>query len=174
MKYNGKLLVPNVADLYLPRMEDGVEKVIHVRATAVLNYDKFHALIPVPKPPMKIVRGGKKEPDFEHPNFLSQIDDYGKLKTHWMMIESLKPTVEFEWEKIDPANPQTWEKWEEELMEAGFSEFERQRIQTVVMEANALSEKRLEDARERFLKGLVASALNCSNLALIKVDIRRP
>lgn len=154
MLYNGKPLVANVVDVFLPR---GGDEVIHVRAGAVLNYDKFHKICPIPTPPMKILRGGKKEPDFDHPSYLADINRYGMLKMRWMFIESLKATPEFEWQTVKEDDPSTWEHAEKELEQAGFSEFERQHIMGAVTEANALNEKKLEEARERFTKGLVAA-----------------
>lgn len=150
MKYNGKKLEgPNVLELYLPRGDS----VILIRARAVLDYDEFHKLVPVPEPPVKILKGGAKVPDFEHPTYLVSMNQYGEKKTQWMFLQSLKATNGLEWEQVDLADPATWKNYEKELSDAGFSEQERLRILQLIITANALDEKKLEEARERFLSG---------------------
>src|SRR4051812_36152921 len=65
MKLNGKpLRGPATYTLVLPR---GDEETIVIQARAVLSYDEFHKLYPIPQPPNKIIRGGARMPDFEHP-----------------------------------------------------------------------------------------------------------
>lgn len=90
-------------------------------------------------------------PDFEDPKYVVSMNTYGENKTNWMVLKSLEATPEITWETVDKANPQTWGNYNKELEEAGFSEFERQRIIGLVMEANALSDRRIEEARETFL-----------------------
>src|SRR5262245_10101682 len=148
MKIKGKKLQgPNVCELYLPRGEE----ILIIRAQAVLEYTEFNVKVPEPKPPIKIVRGGGKQPDFDNPMFLREMEDYGKRKMNWMILQSLKAWEGLEWETVDLADPNTWHLYEEELKDAGFSEIEKQRIVALVFDANCLNEKRLEEARERFL-----------------------
>lgn len=149
MKYNGETPGPCVAELYLPRAG---EKVLAIRAQAVLSYDDFHKILPVPQPP-KVRRKGMMAaaPDFEDPKYVIAMNSYGENKTNWMVLKSLEATSEITWETIDKANPQTWGNYNKELEDAGFSEFERQRIIGLVMEANALSDRKIEEARETFL-----------------------
>jgi hypothetical protein len=151
MKYNGKKLSgPNVAELILPR---GSDEVIVIKAQAVLDYSEFDKVCPQPEPPIKILRGGGRSPDFDNPSFIQDMGHWGNRKTSWMVLQSLKATEGLEWEIVELADPNTWGKWTIELQEAGFSEIERQRILNLVMDANALSEKKLEEAREGFLSG---------------------
>lgn len=150
MLLNGKRLGPNVVTLVLPR---GEEEPIVIRAQAVLDYDEFNAIFPRPEPPVKIMRGGAKQPDFEAKSFLQEMQDYGLKRTQYMIIKSLSATEGLKWERVKIEDPNTWHDWENELKEAHISDVERQRIMAAVMEANALNEAKLEEARERFLSG---------------------
>ena len=149
MKYRGEIPGPCVAELYLPRAGD---KAIEIKAQAVLSYDAFHKVRPMPQPP-KVRKKGMTQavPDFDDPKYVVSMNSYGEDKTNWMVLQSLKATPEIEWETVDPMNPQTWGNYNKELEDAGFSEFERQRIIGTVMEANALSDRKIEEARETFL-----------------------
>ena len=53
--------------------------------------------------------------------------------------------------KLD--DPSTWKRWEEDLKSNKFSQAECNRISNLVMQANSLDEKYLEEAREVFLRG---------------------
>lgn len=157
MKLNGKpLRGPATYTLVLPR---GDEETIVVQARAVPSYDEFHKVYPMPQPPNKIIRGGARMPDFEHPEYKGQMNDYGKKKTSWMILKSLQATEGWEWETVDMSDPTTWDGYEKELEEAGFADIERQRILGLVIDANCLNEKRLEEAREAFLSGRLQSTL---------------
>lgn len=154
MKINGmKLEGPNIVTLVLPREYGDIV----IRAQAVLDYKKFEALCPRPTPPMKIARGTGKVPDFDDRFYIGEISTYGAKKTAFMFLESLKATPGLEWETVSMTEPSTWANYEEELSSAGFSDVERQRILQAVIDANCLNETRLEEARERFLKGQVVA-----------------
>lgn len=152
MKFNGEVPGPNVATLYLPRGDD---KVLCIKAGAVLSYEEFHKTCPLPKPPMKRAKGATQAvPDFDHKDYVAAMDSYGKWKSQWMVLQSLKATPEISWDTIVPTDPLTFGNYEKELEEAGFSEFERQRILGIVMEANALNDRKIDEARETFLSAL--------------------
>lgn len=152
MKFNGEVPGPNVATLYLPRGED---KILCIKAGAVLSYDEFHKVCPMPKPPMIRKKGASQAvPDFDHKDYIAAMDQYSKFKSQWMAVQSLKATPEITWDTVVPTQPETWANYETELQEAGFSEFERQRILGIIMEANALNDRKIDEARETFLSGL--------------------
>lgn len=154
MKIHGKSLrEPTTLSLYLPR---GDEEVIEIKAKAVLSYDEFHKLLPIPVPPIQIARGKGKQPNFQDPGYLAELENYGKRKSTWMILQSLTATPGLTWEQIDLSAPHTWDLFEKELTDSGFSDIERQRILTLVMDANCLNESKLEEARERFLSGQVS------------------
>jgi hypothetical protein len=135
----------------IPRGE-GKQDIILI-AEAIVDYNEFNALCPLPKPPNKIQRGVGPVPDLKNKIYLSQIENYSKQKTNYMLIRSLMATPDFEWESCKLEDPVTWNNVENELSNSGFSEFEVQKIISGVMIANGLNEARVEEARERFLLG---------------------
>jgi hypothetical protein len=72
-----------------------------------------------------------------------------------MCLRSLEPS-NIEWETVDIDDPGTWLNWDVELKAAGISDVEGQRIINLVMAANSLDEKKVEEARQAFLLGQVA------------------
>jgi hypothetical protein len=153
MKYNGrKLEAPALVTLVFPR---GNDEALVFRLAAVLDYKEFEAVCPQPKPPEKILRGGARQPDFSSPDFIRDMDTWAGRKTKWMLLKSLQATPELQWEKIDMADPGSWDKLEEELKESGFSEAEQVRLLNAAMEANSLDERKLEEAREGFFSGRI-------------------
>lgn len=150
MKINGKKLdTPNEEILVLTR--NGEDLVI--RARAVVEMKEFEKVCPEPKPTTKIVRGKGKVTDFESKPYQANMEAWGRKKMDWIILKSLSATEGLEWETIDFDNPDTWNNWEQELRDSGFSEFEVARIRVLAMNANSINEARLEEARERFLRG---------------------
>ncbi|GAG59832.1 unnamed protein product, partial [marine sediment metagenome] len=56
-----------------------------------------------------------------------------------------------DWEKVDVTDPSTWHLFRSEMREGGFSDVEIDRVMAGVISVNALSEAKIEAARERFL-----------------------
>jgi hypothetical protein len=149
MKIKGKKLSgPNKIFIVLPR--DG-EDLCFV-AQGVLDYDEFNKLCPLPKPPM-VRRKGDDEgtPDFSDPKYQESIQKYGAEKSAWMILKSLEPTEGLEFETIKMDDHTTWTNVYKELKDAGLCDMEITRIIDGVMEANCLSDERVEEARTRFL-----------------------
>lgn len=160
MKYRGKKLDrPNEEIVAIPR-GDGND--IIIKCKAILDYKKFDALVPEPKPGTKIAKGGKKLLDFEAPTYKADLLSYGKKKYHFMVLESLRDS-EIEWESVDMNDPMTWGNYTDELTKAGFSDVEQQRILMGVSDANCLNEAKVTGARERFLAGTLEEALEKSS-----------
>jgi hypothetical protein len=65
----------------------------------------------------------------------------------------LSATPGLEWELVDLENPDTWERYQEELQQCNFSDIEMTRIIEGVMTANGLNQAVLEEAEKRFLAG---------------------
>lgn len=150
MKYGGKKIEGrNIEILVLPR---GEQKIVF-KAQAVDITEEFEKLVPVPEPPMVLKPGGIKEKQLSDPDYLKRLDDYGASRTDFLIINSLKVTKELEWETIDFKKPETWKNWQKELIESGFIDVERLHIINLVMKANALDERLLEQARQDFLAG---------------------
>lgn len=151
---------PNTVDCYIPR--NG--KVIVFTAQAVLDYDEFDRLCPVPKPPVKILPGGGREPNAKDPTFLISAAQHAERKLAYLVLKSLEATPNLKWDKVDLQDPKTWLRYPQELKAAFFSEVEIQRIQNAVFEANSLSEARIQEARENFLRGKAEEAQDTSSL----------
>jgi len=136
--------------LVLPRLEG--ENIV-IRARAVLDMDEFEALCPTPVPPGIRTKEGFK-PNEKDETYRQRVAQHGELRFAYMVLKSLEPS-EIEWEKVNIDTPATWVDWQDELKEAGVSSTEVNRIIVCVMQANALDEAKLKEAREVFLHGPV-------------------
>lgn len=151
MQINGKKLNPYVVIIPLPR-EDGD---VIFQAKAILSYDKFDALCPLPKPPLVQRRGeNAPSPDYTDEKYNNSVTDYSKMRTAWMVIEALSATPGLKWEQVNPDDSNTWRKWEDEFTASGLSDAEKTRIFNGVIEAQGLDDRKIEAARARFLASL--------------------
>lgn len=149
MKLNGvKIQGPNVETIIIPR---GDGQPIVLKAQAVLDMKPFEKACPDPKPPMKMMKGGIKQPNLEDEMYKREVEAHGKKRLAFMILTGLEATEGLEWDKVKLTDPSTWLLYEDELREAGFSEIEINRITTGVMAANCLSDDKIEEARQRFL-----------------------
>jgi len=139
---------PNEEILVLPRLGDD----IIIRAQAVSDMSEFTAIVPEPKAPGKLTKAGW-EPQLKDDTYMKRVARYGAQRFAYMVIKSLIPS-EIEWETVDQSNPKTWVNWEQELLDAGLSTVEVDRVTVCVMQANALDENKLKEAREVFLRGM--------------------
>ena len=135
--------------LVLPRLH--CEDIV-IRARAVMDMDACEALCPAPKPPGKRTKDGWK-PNPKDKTYLERIERQAEQKFAYTIVKSLEPS-EIEWEKVKEDDPSTWLSWRDELADAGLSNTELNRIVVCVMQANALDENKLEEARANFLLGL--------------------
>jgi hypothetical protein len=133
--------------LVLPRLDGD----IIFRAKAVTGMEEFEKLCPEPKAKPVLKAGGWKD-NVDDPDYKAQMERYGANRWHYIVLKSLEPS-EIEWATVDLGNPETWENWQKELIEAHFSSVEINRITVCVMQANSLDERKLEAARESFLRG---------------------
>jgi len=148
MRINGiEVNGPNEEILVLPRKDQNIV----FRATALKSFDEFDALVPLPKAPGYRTKDGFKENEND-PTYRQAKEQYDQKRFAYLVVVSLEPS-EIEWSEVDINNPRTWMKWQDEFKEAGFSEFELGRIQQLVLQANALDETKLEEARKSFLLG---------------------
>lgn len=151
MRIGGKEVTgPNEEILVLPRLDGDIV----IRAKAVTSMDEFEKLVPLPKPPGMLTKDGWI-PQVNDETYKDKVTRYNEQRFSYMAIHSLIPS-EIEWETVDYNNPKTWKDWDKELREAGLSDVEVNRVVVCVMQANALDEKKLKEARELFLRGMVA------------------
>jgi len=161
MKYAGKKFEGRSTEVVvIPRQGFSVI----FKAQAVLNYDNFEKLCPLPNPPKVMKPGGVTVSNVEDPKYLEAIGKWSGYKTTWMILESLKATPELEWETIDPLKPETWSNWEDELTDGGFSQAEITAIIGIVIDACGLNQTKIDKATKDFLAGQEAELKGLSSL----------
>ena len=139
---------PNRVTLVLPR-EDYDDIVIIAQAvTDMAEVDKY---LEAPKPPAITTAEGI-EYNWNDQGYVDQLAQYNLKKMAWIVLKSLEPS-NIEWATVEIDNPKTWTNYQKEMRESGFSDVEVNRICNVCMEANALDERKLEAARQSFLRG---------------------
>jgi hypothetical protein len=149
---------PNEEILVLPRLDDDIV----FRAEAVSDMSGFHALVPEPKAPGKLTKNGW-EPIKNDDTYKARMVKYSEQRYAYMLIVSLIPS-EIEWSEVDLDKPKTWTKWDAELLAAGLSTVEVDRVSVCVMRANALDERKLKEARDLFLLGRAEEQKESSGL----------
>lgn len=135
--------------LVLPR---GEEQNLVFRAIGLPTMDAFNARCPAPKPPGKMTKDGYV-PQENDPTYVQVLNEWAKKRLGYMVLHSLAPS-NIEWDTVSMDDPRSWPNWEKDLKNADLNEVEVGRVLGLVMEANALDEKRLQKAREVFLHGL--------------------
>lgn len=133
--------------IVIPRPEGGVP----FEARPLESFDEFYALVPLPQPPAKMTKEGKVE-DYEAPGYREQLHQYNTMQSDYMIIVSLEPS-EIEWDSVKIDAPKTWKHWRKDLKNAGFTLAEINIIFQLACDANSLSEVRLREARESFIRG---------------------
>ncbi len=155
MKIKGKKIEnANVEIIPIPR---GNGPDIIFEARAIQDMEPFEKMCPLPNPPKRKING-VDVPQLKDPNYLKALEKRATQRMAWMTITALEATEDLEWEDVKVDDPSTWLQLEPELIKAGFSAVERQRIVAGVVNANALSEAKIEAARERFLLSRQAAA----------------
>lgn len=147
MKIGGVEVTKCEEVLVLPRINGDLV----FKAVAVCSMDKFNDLCPKPTPPMRLKKGGVREPHLSD-EFMKSIEKWSERRYAYICIHSLIPS-DIEWSTVDFDKPNTWTNWIKELEEAGLADVELQRVQSLVLDANALNEAKLKAARESFLLG---------------------
>jgi len=150
MKIKGKKIEGrNIEVVVIPRPEEDIP----FFCEAIPDYDEFNELCPPPKPPERLYPGGVRKEDTENPEYKEQLEAWATLRTHYTVLKSLENSKDLEWEKVDMEKPSTWDKYQEELKESGFTEIEMFRLLQGVMRANSLDDEMLKEAKKSFLQG---------------------
>lgn len=149
MKLNGQRIEgPNRDIVVIPR---GDREDIVFTIEAVLDMDSFEQMCPAPKPPLRKMKDGVDIPVLTDPAYVKALDQYAEKRVAWMVLKSLEATEGLEWDKVDISDSSTWLLLREELNDAGFSSVEINRIIGGAIAVNALSEAKVQAARDRFL-----------------------
>ena len=147
MKVGGVQITKCEEVLVLPRPSGDLV----FKAVAVDIADEFISKCSLPVAPMVITKNGK-EFDYSDSNYKQAMAIRDARRFALLAIRSLEPS-NIEWEAVDYDKPGTWEKWSDELKEAGLSEVELNRIVATIMAANSLDEEKIAKARADFLRG---------------------
>lgn len=151
MKVNGKSLGgPRIVTLVLPYGEADDFIVFKFRALTVK--DNFEEIMPRPKPRKLILPNNQEKFDYDDPKYKEAFDSWGTQKVNWEFLKSISVTDGLEWETVDMTDPNTWANWRQDL-ESNFGMVEFNRVFGGFIEANSLSDDKIEAARNRFLAG---------------------
>ena len=147
MKIAGKAIEQKaIVEVFIPRPTEPL-----LFRFKPINEKDFDKIMLIPSPPKKRVKGGAIEFDINNPVYDAGVKDYVNKKTAWMFLESISATEGLEWDTVDLKNAGTYLNWEKELEDDGFNERERMLLWNGFSEANMLDEKKIEEARARFL-----------------------
>ena len=152
MKVGGQEVTPCQEVLVLPRIDGDLVFI----AQAVTDMEPFKKMVPEPKPPAVLKKGGFVA-DEESEEYQEMLKKFSELRFAYTCIKSLEPS-EIEWERVQMDKPSTWPLWSEDLKDGGLSDNERNRVLVCILRANALDEGKLEKARADFLRGREANA----------------
>lgn len=148
MKIHGEVLEgPALEVVVIPRQAGNIV----FKARAVLDYEPFHKLCPVPEPPTIKKRGGEEFKDIKDTKYVDAITTWAEKKTHWMVLQSLLATEGLEFENIKDSDSDTWSNYDEEFHKAGFTEGEISKIVGIVISVNGLDQTKIDEATKRFL-----------------------
>ncbi len=149
MKIQGKTISgSNETYIVIPRASG--EDIIF-KARAVADMEPFETMCPPPMPPKKMLPGGDEVVNLKDKTFLQAITKHSQKRLMWIVLTSLEATEDLEWETVDMSDHNTWENFQTELTDAGFSSVEVNRIVAECIDVNALDEEKISEARERFL-----------------------
>jgi len=125
------------------------------KARAVLNFEPFEKINPMPQPKEKMLPGGERVQNLDDPDYEKKLQEWAQQKSDWMIIKSLSATEGLEWDTVDLAKPDTWGNYRTEL-ETTFTPGECSKIINIVMTACGLNQDKIEEATKRFLAGQAA------------------
>lgn len=148
MKLSGRELKRNVETIVIPR---GNDDPIIFYAHAITDFSDLEKYLKLPEAPAIKKPGQAVTYNYDDPDYKVQLDDYHEKRIAWIVIASLQATTDLEWENVKLDNPDTWLDYEKEFREAGFVNSEILRVIEGCLAANALSQTRIDEARERFL-----------------------
>lgn len=134
------------------------DKSLVFHCNAVLDYAEFEKLCPAPTPPVIRYRDGRVVSDVNDARFKTALSKHIDARYNWTIVQGLKETPGLEWEYVVLNNPDTWDKYEQDLRDGGLTQIEINYIIQGVMSANSMDEKKMKEARERFLASQQAPA----------------
>lgn len=154
MKIKGKEIKGRYRDFALIPRPDG-DIVLWVEA--IPNFEEFNRKCPMPKPNTYINAKGERIADVKNQAYNDSLMVWARRQTAWTVVKSLDvPENELEWDTVDLEKANTWENYQTELKASGFSPGEIEILLGKIFEVNALSEAKVESARQSFVRRLEA------------------
>lgn len=150
MKVGGVQVTPPPEGLLILEREEG-SLVFRAKSVAIEAWDHFNKICPEPSIPMVLVKGEKK-PNTTDETYQLQCRKLHAKRIAYLCIKSLEPS-NIEWDTVNMDDPDTFEKFEDDLRTAGMTEIEIQKVIQLCVGANSLDEEKLKKARESFLRG---------------------
>lgn len=149
MKVNGKTISgPRTATVVLP-YGDG-EDFIVFKFRALTSKDDYEAVMPRPQPPKILKPGNVEFFNYQDPDYRARLESWGSMKLDWEFLRSIAITEGLEWATVKMEEPATWANWRKEVEDSlGIMDFNR--MFGGFLEANSLSDEKIEEARSRFL-----------------------
>lgn len=144
----GDLANPNEDILVLPRKNSQIV----ITARAFKSLEEFEENVPKPTPQKVFQKGKGWLPNLKDKTYMDQMTKYGKLRVAYYVVKSLEPS-DIQWTTLDPVDLTTWDRWEEDFLNAGFNQHECNLILGLCLAVNNLDERKLEQARELFALG---------------------
>lgn len=154
MKINGKTFKGAFEKaVVFPRGDDRIV----FKVQAVLSYDDFDKLCPRPEAPI-ITRPGKSNMvDVDDKAYVESVNIWAVQRTNYLVLTSLKATEGLEWDEVKLGDPETWDKYQDELSSAGLTDTELGVLVNAVMEVNGMDEDKIKQATEDFLSEVVGA-----------------
>lgn len=151
MKIKGQTIKPPKSELLVFPREEGQD--LAFKISAVFDYSEFEALCPEPQPPAKLTADGEKSIDLEDKTYILQRNEWYSRRLTWMYLKSITPPTpdSWEWETVNLSDPETWNRYLEELKAAFLTPGQINHLLNRVMKMNSIDEDRMKEARERFL-----------------------
>ena len=152
MKFAGReFKIPTYTmEVYIPGGDSGAEGINFVIGPAK-NFERFERLCKLPEPPVRTKPGQPAEPDYKHPKYRADLMKFGERRVQYIFLESIKYTADLAWETVDDEDPTTWGNYKTELLAAGLTETDIERLYGAVLAVNNLDEEQIKAAHERFL-----------------------
>ena len=179
MKITGHDLTEKyVETLVIPRATTNIV----IRAQAILGFKEFEELLPSPTPregtrKNKVTGIMEKFLDVEDSKYQVALLDWANKRTTWMILKSLEATEGLEWETVKMNEPDTWENYAQELIDAGFSDMEVGKMINCVTTVCGLNEEKITEATNSFLVGAVeetAKQLSTQSSAPLNTESGEP
>lgn len=127
------------------------EYVFWFRVVQTSEFDEFQTYCPKPKAKFKTPPKGKGFYDEEDPKYIKAINEWNLQYLHFRFLKSISATEGLEWETVKLEDCSTWSNWEDELLGAGFAQYEVNLLFNKAQSTQSLTAEMIEEATASFL-----------------------